>query len=486
MEDITAPPGVFDIIPFDEAEPWRSSHLWIYVEDVFRKTAQEFGYQEIRTPLFERTELFQRGVGETSDIVSKEMYTFEDRGGRSMSLRPEGTAPLIRAFVENRLSQKTAINKFYYIGPMFRYDRPQAGRYRQHHQFGAEAIGSDSPEQDVELIDLLYTIYNRLGLKSLKVYLNSIGDVDCRIAYRNALQNFLRPHFDKLSKDSQARFEANPLRILDSKDPQDKALTKNAPSILEFLNEESKAHFEKVKSLLTLLNIPYEINTSLVRGLDYYNRTVFEVVAGELGAQNSIGGGGRYDGLVKMLGGPDLPATGFATGIERTLQTMLKQKAYLPEPFKPTVMLIPMGEPAEKVCFVLLHELRHYGIASQMDFSGRKLNKMMQYANSIGAKFVAVIGDEEIKTGEVDLKDMATGTKSRLPLHSLGSVLRLEQKSKEYMNVLIEIEKPFNNKEQVKFFADRINQSVSNTKEMLEKMHANLAEVRLLLKNDKK
>lgn len=418
------PPGVFDIIPTDDQETWKSSYLWAYVEHIIRETAQNYGYQEIRTPLFERTELFQRSVGDTSDIVSKEMYTFEDKGGRSLSLRPEGTAPVMRAFIEHQLHQKAPIQKLFYIAPMFRYERAQAGRYRQHHQFGAEAIGNASPEQDAELIDLLYTLYQRLGLKNLTLFINSIGDTASRQAFRQALKNYLTPYISLLSPDSQTRLEVNPLRILDSKDPRDKEIVANAPSILNFLSEEARAHFEDLKRLLNLLRIPYQVNPLLVRGLDYYNKTVFEIVAGELGAQNSIGGGGRYDGLITTLGGPDLPSIGFGTGIERILQTALNQNVPMPLPYHPILFLIALGDKAKETCFELLHILRQQGISSQMDFSNKKIGKIVQYADQIGATYIAVIGDQELEEQEVELKEMATGHKIKVSLSSLVETLK--------------------------------------------------------------
>lgn len=431
---IAIPPGVFDILPNDPKEKWRSSYLWQYVEAAIRQAAANYGFQEIRTPIFERTELFKRGVGETSDIVSKEMYTFEDKGERSMSLRPEGTAPVMRSFIENQLHTESPVQKLYYICPMFRYERAQAGRYRQHHQFGVEAIGNAAPEQDAECIDLVYSLYNKLGLKNLKVGLNSIGDAESRTAYRKALQDYLLTFYDQLSEDSKVRFEANPLRILDSKDPADKKIVEKAPSILEFLNDESRSHFEDVKRLLNSLKIPFEINSNLVRGLDYYNKTVFEITAGELGAQNSVVGGGRYDGLIKTLGGPDLPAFGFGSGIERLLQTMLKQHVPLPKPHRPTLFLIALGENAQASCFQLLHKLRTEGIAAQMDFSGRKLNKVMQYADQIQARFVVVVGDNEIQTGSVELKEMATGEKKKAPLSDLLPFLLNENDKFDLVN----------------------------------------------------
>lgn len=415
-------PGVFDILPAYALpqDQWRSSHLWNCVESTIRQTVSAYGFQEIRTPIFERTELFQRGVGETTDIVSKEMYTFIDKGNRSMSLRPEGTAPVMRSFIENQLQQSAPIHKFYYIGSMFRYERTQAGRYRQHHQFGAEAIGSTAPEQDVEMIDMLYTIFNRLGLKNLNVGINSIGDLENRALFRAALKDYLQNYRDELSAESKIRLEVNPLRILDSKDPTDKKIVANAPSILNFLNEECKEHFTKIQKLLGQLKIPFEINGTLVRGLDYYNKTVFEITAGELGAQNSVAGGGRYDGLLKTLGGADLPATGFGAGLERIIQTMIKQHVPLPSPPTPKMFLIALGEEAKNVCFSLLHQLRQKGISATMDFSDRKVGKVMQYANQVQATYVAVIGENELKAGQVDLKEMATGKMEAIPLDRIA------------------------------------------------------------------
>lgn len=421
------PPGVFDIVPHHQQEPWKSSYLWSYVEKIIRETAQDYGYQEIRTPLFERTELFCRSVGETSDIVSKEMYTFEDKGGRSITLRPEGTAPVMRSFVDHQFHQHAPIHKLFYIGPMFRYERAQAGRYRQHHQFGAEAIGNSSPEQDAELIDLLYTLYQRLGLKNLTLFINSIGDEESRQKFREALKNYLQPHLNSLSPESQARLETNPLRILDSKDPRDREIIAGAPSILDFLNEDSTHHFEQLKELLTLLKIPYQVNPFLVRGLDYYNKTVFEIVAGELGAQNSVGGGGRYDGLLQSLGGPDLPSIGFGTGIERIIQTMINQEVPLPAPDHPVIFLIPLGDEAKKSCFTLLHQLRQSGVSAQMDFSQKKLGKIMQYADQIHSTYVTVIGENELVQKEVELKEMATGHKTKISIDDLCNALKLNK-----------------------------------------------------------
>lgn len=468
-------PGVFDILPMNALrnqpnDQWRSSHLWNFVEAMIRKTAAEYGFEEIRTPIFEPTELFKRTVGEETDIVSKEMYTFLDKGERSMSLRPEGTAAVVRSFLTNKIEQTSPVHKFYYIGPMFRYERAQAGRYRQHHQFGAEVIGSKGPEQDVELIDMLYTLYNRLGLKNLQVNINSIGDTACRVAYKNALVDYLKSHEHDLSADSKVRLKTNPLRILDSKDPQDIKINAGAPSILDFLSEECKEHFNEAQTLLTQLGIPFQINTKLVRGLDYYNRTVFEITAGELGAQNSVAGGGRYDGLLKTLGGPDLPASGFGCGLERVIQTMIKQEVPLPAANAPEVFIIALGDEARRACFTLLHKLRQSGISAAMDFSGKKVNKAMQYADQIKARYVAVIGDDELKNGIVELKEMATGEKKAFPLEHIASILSHEKKNQAFFDTLDELSKPFDHEEEAQFFMKKIGSTISDTTKAAENL----------------
>lgn len=471
---LTAAPGVFDIVPIESKEQWRCSHLWNYVESIIRQTTTAYGFQEIRTPIFERTELFQRGVGETSDIVSKEMYTFLDKGERSMSLRPEGTAPAMRSFIEHQMHNSAPVHKIFYIGPMFRYERAQAGRYRQHHQFGAEAIGNAAPEQDVELIDMLHTLYQRLGLQKLQVGINTIGDIDCRLKFRKALQDYLRNYYDSLSIDSQARFETNPLRILDSKDAKDREIIANAPSIFDFLNEESRDHFNEVKKLLGNLKIPFDINPKLVRGLDYYNKTVFEITAGELGAQNSIAGGGRYDGLLKTLGGPDLPAIGFGTGIERVIQTMLKQEVALPKPFAPTLFIIALGQEAKEACFSLVHELRRHGISAEMDFSNKKVNKLMQYANQIHTAYVAVIGDNELQKGEIEIKDMLSGSARMLPLKHVAAILYHEGQNEIFLKNLKELSKPFSEPSEADFFIGKLNETINLTTQAVNSLQGAL------------
>lgn len=424
--EYTAPKGVFDIVPFEpkEENKWRESHRWNYLESILRQTANDYGYQEIRTPIFEKTELFVRGVGESSDIVSKEMYTFLDRAERSMTLRPEGTASAMRSFVENRLYQTPGLQKYFYIGPMFRYERQQAGRYRQHHQFGAEAIGIGKAEQDVELIDMVCEIYRRLGLKNLTVMINSVGDAASRAAYKEALVSFLTPHFEQLSADSKVRFSKNILRILDSKDPNDQKILEGAPTILDHLTPDAKQHFEQVLVLLDGLKLSYFVNPRLVRGLDYYNKTVFEITSGELGAQNSLGGGGRYDSLIELLGGGNLPSVGFATGMERILQTMLKQNAPFPEPPHPTLLVVPMGEASLTWAFALICKLRHEHIHAEIDLSGKKVQQGLQLANQLHADYCLVIGDEELahKTGK--LKKMTTRESFDVSLDNLAAKLK--------------------------------------------------------------
>ncbi len=415
------PKGVFDILPEEpqKEDAWRNAAHWEYVEGVIRELAHDYGYREIRTPVFERTELFIRSVGESSDIVMKEMYTFTDKGDRSLTLRPEGTAPVIRAVVEKKLYTQRPIQKFFYISPMFRYERPQAGRYRQHHQFGAEAIGVSSPEQDVEMIDLLTEFYRRLGLKNLKVSLNTVGDLASRTSYKQALQLYFHEHLDELSPDSKARFSRNIMRILDSKAPEDQDFITKAPSILDYLTPSAKDHFDRVCTLLTALGLEWEITPRLVRGLDYYSHTVFEISSGQLGAQNAIGGGGRYDGLVSALGGPDLPSVGFGSGLERVLQTMEKQGVAFPAPKDPFVYFIPLGKTASEQCLQWTTALRHARIPADIDLTGKKLQTASQTANLLRAVLCIILGDDELRAGKAQLKKMASHDSSAISLASL-------------------------------------------------------------------
>ncbi len=418
------PKGTFDILPYGADEPWRESSLWQFAEEILRRTAADYGYSEIRTPIYERSELFDRGVGATSDIVTKEMFTFQDKGGRSISLRPEGTSSVIRSFVENHLSNLGSVHKFFYIGPMFRYERPQSGRYRQHHQFGVEAIGVAAPEQDAEAIDLLLAIYRRLGIKGLKVHLNTVGDPESRLAFRTALMDFLRPSLSELSQDSQMRFEKNPLRILDSKDPKDQEILRGAPSILDSLTDTAEQHFEEVCRALKSLKIDYEIDPKIVRGLDYYNKTVFEVLSENLGAQSTIGGGGRYDGLISTFGGPDLPAVGWATGLERVLQVMIAQKIKLPKRESPALYLIPLGIDARIKCLQLATECRHSGIPAGIELNSQKIQTALQNAARLDAKYCGVIGSDEMAKGAMQLKNMATRESQEVRFEEIVQFLR--------------------------------------------------------------
>jgi histidyl-tRNA synthetase len=476
------PTGLFDILPEDPKELWRCSHVWNYVEMIIRMTAKEFGFQEIRTPIFERAEVFTRSSGESSDIVSKEMYLFKDKGDRLMALRPEGTAPVMRSFIENNLSNQGGFHKFFYICPMFRYDRPQAGRYRQHHQFGVEAIGNRSPEQDAEVIDLLHTLLKRLGLGNLNVQINCIGDKAVRDKFTESLRDYLKPHFNDLSEDSQKRLETNPLRILDSKNEKDRQIVANAPSILDFISEESKSHFRAVQEKLASIGIPFNVDPLLVRGLDYYNEVVFEVTTSDIGAQSSLGGGGRYDGMLKMMKGPDLPAAGFGSGLERIIQTVIKQGAYIPEKDRPTLYVIPIGDKATDFSFQLLHSLRQERISAQMDFSGRKVGKAMQYANQIGAKYTAVIGDEELESHNVELKHMDSGETQITPLRSLPKILTIVERTESFLAMYEEMDKPFNDENASRFFMKNIQRSLEKTKNMTDKFHGRLQEIKKLIK----
>jgi len=423
--NIAIPTGTFDIIPEDKKDIWRSSYLWRYVEDRIREHAQSYGFEEIRTPIFERAELFIRGVGDTSDIVSKEMYLFEDKGGRKMALRPEGTAPVIRSFIEKRLYTDSKEQRLYYLAPMFRYERPQAGRYRQHHQFGVEVFGSKAPEVDAEIIEMCFSLYKKLGMSHLTVAINSLGDTQAREAFREAFQEYLRPHYDALSKESQNRFEKNPLRIFDSKDAKDQEIIQNAPTILDFLSPECRARFERVQEILTYLEVPFEVRSHLVRGLDYYTNTVFEIISGELGAQNSVGGGGRFDGLVKELGGPQTSSIGFGTGIERILQTLIKQKAPLPERPRPDLYLIPLGEKATLYVSKMTQEVRQSGFFALCNTGQKKLKSSMQQADASRARYSLVLGDREVEEGKCKIKDMDKKESHMIELNEVSLFLKM-------------------------------------------------------------
>ena len=396
---------------------------WQYLEEVIRKVCREYGYGEIRTPIFEHTELFQRGVGDTTDIVEKEMYTFTDRGDRSLTLRPEGTASAVRAFIENKLSTQAQPTKLYYIGPMFRYDRPQAGRYRQFHQFGVEVFGSNDPAVDAEVITMLMDLYGRLGLKDLELHINSVGCPKCREEHRKVLQEFLGDKVSGLCKNCQGRFERNPMRILDCKNEACQGLTKGAPTTGQCLCPECDEHFAKVKDYLDLLGIEYKVNDRLVRGLDYYTNTAFEVMARGIGAQSSIGGGGRYNGLIEQVGGGPVPGIGWAMGLERAILTMEQQGIKFPEEPPFDVFIATIGEEAAGPALVLLTKLRKAGLAAEKDYLGRSLKAQMKYAGKFNAKFTLIMGGDELQRGVVVVRDMAAGTQEEVALDRVVDTL---------------------------------------------------------------
>ncbi len=398
---INIPKGTKDVLPSE-------SHKWQYVEGVARAIANNFGFKEIRTPVFEHTELFARGVGDTTDVVTKEMYTFLDKGNRSITLKPEGTAGVARAFLENGLLGGAMPVKMYYIIPAFRYERPQAGRLREFHQFGVEAFGSKEASADAEAILLADSLLKKLGI-SVKLYINSIGCPTCRANYNKALKEFFAPHLDSLCYDCKTRYEKNPLRLLDCKEEGCKAINQNAPKILDYLCEDCSKHFEKLKNHLALAGVSYEINPRIVRGLDYYTRTVFEFVSTSIGAQGTVCGGGRYDGLIAQLGGPSTPAVGFAVGIERLLMVMEQSGANIPSPSTPLVYFVGMDEKCREKAFELCALLRGKGIYAETDHMERSIKAQFKYADKIGASFVAVIGSQELDEGKIQVKNMQTG-----------------------------------------------------------------------------
>ncbi len=413
---IQIPKGCKDALPAE-------THLWQYIEDRARSVASRYGFREIRTPTFEQTELFARGVGDTTDVVTKEMYTFLDKGGRSMTLRPEGTAGVARAFLENGLSGGAMPFKAYYLISAFRYERPQAGRLREFHQFGAELYGSALPEADAEAILLAHDFLSELGLQDITLKLNSIGCPACRAKYHEALKAYFAPHIDEMCEDCRARLEKNPMRILDCKNEGCKKFTAAAPAITDYLCDDCRTHFEHVCDLLKGANVPYIIDSRIVRGLDYYSRTVFEFTSDALGAQSTVLGGGRYDGLLSMLGAKPTPAVGFAAGIERLIMVLSAQNL-LPEAPVCEVYLAGMDAPSRVKAALLAHELRGRGISCETDLVARSLKAQMKYADKIGAKFVAVIGEAELEAGEAEVKDMRASASERIKFSELAQYLQ--------------------------------------------------------------
>lgn len=400
--------GTQDILP-------DNIYKWNHVESVIKELCALYGYSEIRTPMFEDTKLFLRGIGDTTDVVAKEMYTFEDRGGRSITLRPENTAAVVRSYLEHKLYGDQQVHKLFYIGSMFRYDRPQAGRYREFHQFGVEVLGASSPAADAEVINLAYTLFKTLGLKELELHINSIGDYKCRSIYRQKLIEFFEEKEDQLCDDCQARLHKNPLRILDCKEDSCRRASAGAPKITDYLCHECEKKFEAVKRYLAALEIPYSVDSRLVRGLDYYTNTAFEIQYPPLGAQSAICGGGRYDGLVEDVGGPSTPGIGFAVGLERLLLALEMQKL-IPEPAnRKKVYIVTLGEDAIVEGIKIQQHLRDKGVIAEIDLQDRSIKGQMKQAGKNNAEYTVIIGANEMEKKEAAVKNMENGKQQDIP-----------------------------------------------------------------------
>lgn len=414
---INIPKGAKDVLPSEV-------YLWQHVEKTARETAAGFGFREIRTPVFEHTELFLRGVGDTTDIVNKEMYTFLDKGGRSITLRPEGTAGVARAFLEGGLAGGVLPAKMYYLISAFRYERPQAGRLREFHQFGAELYGSASPYADAETIALADTFLKNLGLKAVTLKLNSIGCKHCRIEYHKALKEYFAPHLREMCEDCRARYEKNPMRMIDCKEERCKVYTAHAPKILDYLCDDCKAHFGMVKELLDEAKIAYTIDASIVRGLDYYSRTVFEFASAAAGAQGTMLGGGRYDTLLEQMGEKSIPAVGFAVGIERLLMVVAAENAPVPNEERSAVYLLGMDAQSRKKAYLLATQLRAENISCEVDLMERSVKAQFKYADKLGARFTVVIGESECTAGAAEVKDMKSSSSERVEFARLAQYIR--------------------------------------------------------------
>lgn len=401
--------GTLDVLP-------KESYKIQYVESAVREIAENFGFYEMRTPVFEHTELFQRSVGETTDVVQKEMYTFADKGGRSITLRPEGTAGAARAFLENGLFNEALPQKIYYLTSCYRYEKPQAGRLREFHQFGVEAFGAGSPAQDAEIIALANEVFNYLGVKNLTLEINSIGCPACRAAYQKALKAYFENYKSELCETCKGRLDRNPMRILDCKSPVCSKIAADAPKILDYLCDDCRAHFDAVQQYLNTMQIDFTVNPEIVRGLDYYTRTVFEFVSNEIGAQGTVCGGGRYDGLLEELGGKPMPACGFGMGLERLLLLMDAQNTPFPDRKGCDIYFASMGDKANLEAARLALDLRNEGLAAQFDTVGRALKAQMKYADKLGALYTVVLGDNELETRKAQLKNMKDGTLTEISL----------------------------------------------------------------------
>ena len=412
--EVQAPKGTKDMLPQD-------AYKWHFVENKFREIAKFYGMREIRTPMFEHTDLFLRGVGDTTDIVQKEMYTFNDKGNRSITLKPEGTSPVVRAFIENRLFNEAQPTKLYYAIPCFRYENVQKGRLRQFHQFGTEVFGSKEPSMDAEVIAFAMEFLKSLGLKSLSLNINNLGCPNCRPKYNEALKKFLEENYDDLCGLCQSRFDKNPMRILDCKNKNCGEITKNAPIILDYMCEECDTHFTEVKKYLDALNIPYTVDPGIVRGLDYYTKTIFEILNDDF----TVCGGGRYDRLIEQLGGPEMPAVGFGLGIERLLLTLQNEGIEIPNEGLYDLYVGARGEEGKLASFKLANTLRTRGIKTEINHMGRSLKAEMKYANKIGAKFTVVLGDDELQTGNAKLKRMSDGEQFEVNLNNIEEIVAI-------------------------------------------------------------
>ena len=413
---IKAPKGTKDMLPQD-------AYRWHYIEMEWAKICSEYGFREIRTPAFEATELFNRGIGETTDVVQKEMYTFEDMGNRSITLKPEGTSPAVRAFIENNIYAETQPTKIWYDTPCFRYEKPQAGRLREFHQFGIENFGTNSMLADAEIIALGHDFLKRMGIEDIVLHISSVGCRECRPVYRKALQDYIRPHYDCLCDTCKDRFEKNPMRILDCKSQEDKEICKDAPKMLDYLCDECRKDFEELRAHLDAMGIDYVVDPSIVRGLDYYTKTAFEFITEKIGAQGTVCGGGRYDHLIEEIGGPDMPGVGFGLGKERLLLLMEACGHDFGGEAKPQIFLAWIGDSAKEYAVRLLHELRSEGVRADLDTRERNLKGQMKYANKLGAAYAVVIGDDEVSSGELTLKDMETSEQTKVRREDLVNAL---------------------------------------------------------------
>ena len=408
--------GTNDILP-------EESHNWQFVESKMLETAAQFGFKEIRVPVFEHTEVFLRSVGDTTDVVQKEMYTFDDKGGRSITLRPELTAGVIRSAIEKGLVNAALPQKLCYIGGCYRYEKPQAGRLREFHQFGVECVGAAAPNADAEVISLAGAVLENIGIKNISLEINSIGCPECRKEYHKALKEYFSENTDTLCDTCKDRLERNPMRILDCKSPICSKVAENAPVVIDFLCDDCKNHFEAVKANLNAMNIDFKVNPKIVRGLDYYTRTVFEFVSNDIGAQSTVCGGGRYDGLIAQMGGPQTPSLGFAMGIERLMMVLKAQNAELPEAHTCDLFIATLGDNAILKASALCKELRDEGYKAETDICGRGLKAQMKYANKIGAKFTLVLGDNEVENGKASLKNMSNSSEKEINLNELTEEL---------------------------------------------------------------